>query len=367
MRVQIEFEQQPLLFEQPTDLIVARHGHELAGCFAQMESSLAKGYYLAGFLSYEAGYGFEEKLATQNQSACPLLQIGVYKEPKRNGNLRQYRRGFQNQSYYKVTNKKTNITQEKYFTNIRKIREYLEAGDTYEITYCLKFLFDFAGDPYTFYRQLYNTQPVPYPAYIEGDDYFMLSLSPELFMKKKGNFLTTKPMKGTWPRGKNLWEDLWAGRKLHFDGKNRAENLMITDLLRNDLGRIGHNVKVPKLFEVARYNTLYQMTSTVTANIPKELPLYQLFKALHPSGSVTGAPKIRSMEIIRELEPEPRHIYTGAIGYITPERDLMFNVPIRTILLDGTRGEMGVGGGIVWDSTPEGEWEECLWKANFLR
>ncbi|MFA6169278.1 MAG: aminodeoxychorismate synthase component I [Candidatus Margulisiibacteriota bacterium] len=364
MLVQIEFEQQPLLFEQPLDLIVARHGHELAACFTEMESALSKGCYLAGFLSYEAGYGFEAKLATENKSSFPLLQMGIYKEPK----LPHSNRAINCAVKSEVTNKKTNITQEKYFANIRKIREYLEAGDTYEITYCLKFLFDFAGDPYTFYRQLYATQPVPYPAYIEGDDYFMLSLSPELFLKKRGNFLTTKPMKGTWPRGRNLWEDLWAGRKLHFDGKNRAENLMITDLLRNDLGRIGSNVKVPKLFEVARYNTLYQMTSTVTANIPKELPLYQLFKALHPSGSVTGAPKIRSMEIIRELEPEPRHIYTGAIGYITPERDLMFNVPIRTLLIDKQgQGEMGVGGGIVWDSTPEGEWEECLWKAGFLR
>ncbi|MBU0629770.1 MAG: aminodeoxychorismate synthase component I [Candidatus Margulisbacteria bacterium] len=366
MLVQIEFEKQPLLFEQPIDLIVARQGYELPACFAQMESSLAGGCYLAGFLSYEAGYGFEEKLAAENKSSFPLLQMGVYKKPKNRNLSRSDRDGFQKQAKNKVMNKKTNITQEKYFANIRKIREYLEAGDTYEITYCLKFLFDFAGNPYDFYRQLYTTQPVPYPAYIEGDDYFMLSLSPELFMKKKGTFLTTKPMKGTWPRGRNLWEDLWAGRKLHFDSKNRAENLMITDLLRNDLGRIGSNVKVPKLFEVARYNTLYQMTSTVTANIQKDLPLYDLLKALHPSGSVTGAPKIRSMEIIRELEPEPRHIYTGAIGYITPERDLMFNVPIRTILLEGTHGEMGVGGGIVWDSTPVGEWEECLWKAGFL-
>ena len=154
--------------------------------------------------------------------------------------------------------------------------------------------------------------------------------------------------------------------KLHFDPKNRAENIMICDLLRNDVGRIGNNVRAPKLFEVAKYKTLCQMTSTVTGNIDKNISIHKLFKALHPSGSVTGAPKIRAMEIIKELENYERNIYTGAIGYITPDKDMFFNVPIRTLLVRNDLGKMGVGGGIVWDSTPQGEYDEMMLKAKFL-
>jgi para-aminobenzoate synthetase/4-amino-4-deoxychorismate lyase len=185
-----------------------------------------------------------------------------------------------------------------------------------------------------------------------------------MFMKKNNNRVVTKPMKGTWFRS-SCWE-FWNGWRLHFDPKNRAENIMICDLLRNDLGRIGSRVRAPKLFEVARYRTLYQMTSTVTARMDRDVSLHRLFTALHPSGSVTGAPKIRAMEIIRGLEGEERRIYTGAIGYITPDKDLFFNVPIRTLLIGAGSGEMGVGGGIVWDSTPAGELTECQLKAKFL-
>jgi para-aminobenzoate synthetase/4-amino-4-deoxychorismate lyase len=158
-----------------------------------------------------------------------------------------------------------------------------------------------------------------------------------------------------------------AGWRLHYDPKNRAENLMITDLLRNDLGRCGNNIHVPKLFEVAKYNLLYQMTSTVTARVQPDIPLYTLFQSLFPSGSVTGTPKIRAMQVIRRLEDEERKIYTGAIGYILPNKDMFFNIPIRTLLLQGRRGEMGIGGGIVWDSTAQGEWDEGMLKGRFLR
>jgi para-aminobenzoate synthetase/4-amino-4-deoxychorismate lyase len=173
-------------------------------------------------------------------------------------------------------------------------------------------------------------------------------------------------MKGTWPRGGNFFSDMFAGLRLHYDEKNRAENLMITDLLRNDLGRCGNKIHVPKLFEVARYNLLYQMTSTVTARVQSDIPLYTLFSSLFPSGSVTGTPKIRAMQIIRELETEERKIYTGAIGYILPNKNMFFNIPIRTLLLQEQKGEMGIGGGIVWDSTAQGEWDEGMLKGNFL-
>jgi para-aminobenzoate synthetase/4-amino-4-deoxychorismate lyase len=186
-------------------------------------------------------------------------------------------------------------------------------------------------------------------------------------MKKKNNMIITKPMKGTWPRGTTLCSDIKARFQLKYDEKNRAENVMIADLLRNDLGRIGKDVNVRRLCEVTSYKSLYQMTSTVTATVDHDASLYDLFCALFPSGSVTGAPKIRAMDILQNLEKEERRIYTGAIGYITPERNFIFSVPIRTLLIEGCSGEMGIGGGIIWDSTAEGEWEETWLKAKFLR
>ncbi len=187
-----------------------------------------------------------------------------------------------------------------------------------------------------------------------------------MFVRKTGEFVITKPMKGTWQRGSGFIADLANRIRFQYDTKNRAENVMIADLLRNDLGRVGAKIRAPKLFEVAKYRKLFQMTSTVTGRVDKGMPLYSFFASLFPSGSVTGAPKIRAMEIIRELELEERRIYTGAIGYITPAKDMFFNIPIRTILIKDREAEMGIGGGIVWDSTAQGEWQEGLLKAKFV-
>ena len=236
----------------------------------------------------------------------------------------------------------------------------------YQITYCLKAFFNFEGDPLGLYQTLLEEQPVPYAAYIEEKDRAILSLSPEMFLKKDGGFISTKPMKGTWPRGENETLDREAKTFLENDPKNRAENIMIVDLMRNDLGKLGQKVEAPRLFEVTPYKTLFQMTSTVTAEMNPRQEFLPLMRALFPSGSVTGAPKIRAMEILRELEGEDRRIYTGTIGFITPQRDMYFNIPIRTLLIEKGRGEMGIGGGIVWDSTPEGEWAEGLLKARFF-
>ncbi len=287
--------------------------------------------------------------------------MGVYDEP-----LRQAIKSSAPLAKTNLTNLRINISQTEYFNNIAKIRQYIEKGDVYQITYCIKLLFQFDGAPLALYNKLLREQPVPYPAYIETDDFKILSLSPEMFVKKLSACLVTKPMKGTWQRGQNLLSDLFCRLRFQYDEKNRAENVMIADLLRNDVGRLGLNIRAPKLFEVAKYKKLYQMTSTVTGIVDKDIGLYKLFASLYPSGSVTGAPKIRAMGIIRELEKEERKIYTGAIGYITPDKDLFFNIPIRTLLLRDSTGEMGIGGGIVWDSTPLGEWNEGLLKAKFL-
>ena len=362
MQVLIEFEKKPLLFKDPYRIISCKKLCEVLSCFNEMEKELGSGRYLAGFISYEAGYAFEQKLAADEGYDFPLVQMGVYDKPVRHARVCDQKPASAKEALRIIT---TNKSRQEYFKDIDAIRSFIERGDVYQITYCMKFLLDHGADKYALYRDLFDVQPVPYPAYIEADGFSMLSLSPELFMKKNGNHIVTKPMKGTWFR-EGFINNLLGGHFLKHDPKNRAENVMIADLLRNDLGRIGRNVKTPRLFEVAGYRTLFQMTSTVTASVDRDIVLYDLFKALHPSGSVTGAPKIRAMEIIRDLEREDRRIYTGAIGYITPDKDLMFNVPIRTLLFRGSSGEMGVGGGIVWDSTPQGEWDECMIKARFI-
>jgi para-aminobenzoate synthetase/4-amino-4-deoxychorismate lyase len=364
MQVLTQFERKPLLFADPEFIIACTDPAYFKSSFRDIELALNQGYYLAGFLSYEAGYYFEEKLYQDKQYDFPLIYLGAYK------NVRQakFAEPTPGNPGYRLENPRLNITQKQYSLNINAIRDYIAKGDVYQITYCLKLLFEFYGQPLSLYYQLLKKQPVPYPAYIQTDEFQILSLSPELFIKKNSTHLVTKPMKGTWPRGNSIFSDLIAPLRLKYDRKNRAENVMIADLLRNDLGRLGMNIKAPTLFEVARYKTLCQMTSTVTAKVKKDISIYELFAAIFPSGSVTGAPKIRAMEIINALEKDQRKIYTGAIGFITPNKDVFFNIPIRTLLIwpAGRHAEMGIGGGIVWDSTPTGEWHEGLLKAKFL-
>ncbi len=361
MKLLIQFEKKPLLFQNPEKIISCYDPALFSTCFCELEQVLEKGYYLAGFLSYEAGYCFEEKLKEERVSNFPLIYMGAYKTPGHE-KITQTKPALQDS----LKNLRLNISQSDYSKNIQTIRDYISKGDTYQITYCIKLLFDFLGDPFSLYNTLLKKQPVPYPAYIETDRFHILSLSPEMFVKKISTHAITKPMKGTWQRGKNIFSDLISRIHFQFDEKNRAENVMIADLLRNDLGRVGTRIRAPKLFEVRGYRTLYQMTSTVTGRINKNISIYELLAALFPSGSVTGAPKIRAMQIIRELEREERKIYTGAIGYITPGRDIFFNIPIRTLLICEGKGEMGIGGGIVWDSTPVGEWNEGQLKARFV-
>ena len=361
MKVLIQFEKKPFLFQNPEFIISCSDPSLFIACFADIENALKKGYYLAGFISYEAGYCFEERLLEKKTYSFPLIHMAAYKAPLRS-KLSIKPSAFWNS----LKNLRLNISQGDYFSDINTIRDYIAKGDVYQITYCIKLLFDFHGDSFSLYTRLLQEQPVPYPAYIETDRFNILSLSPEMFIKKTSTHVVTKPMKGTWPRGDNLISDFIAPLCLKYDKKNRAENVMIADLLRNDLGRVGINIKAPRLFEVAKYATLCQMTSTVTGEVNKNTPVYELFASLFPSGSVTGAPKIRAMDIIRELEQEERKIYTGAIGYVYPDRDMFFNIPIRTLLISNGSGEIGIGGGIVWDSTPEGEWDEGMLKAKFV-
>lgn len=361
MEISIQFDRIPILFRDPIKIISCNSHGSFIPVFEEIEAALDEGYYAAGFFSYEAGYSFEERLFEDKARGFPLIHIGIYRSPSEDDMGR-----FRGRSSSKLSNMRLNITKELYSSHIEAVRKHIEKGDVYQITYCIKLLFKYTGDPMGLYYSLLMGQPVPYPAYIDAGRFKILSLSPEKFLHKTGTRVVTKPMKGTWERGINFASDIIARARFKYDTKNRAENIMIADLLRNDLGRIGTRIKAPVLFEIAGYRTLYQMTSTVTGEVPKDISVYELFKALFPSGSVTGAPKLRAMQVIRSLEREERKIYTGAIGYITPDRDMFFNIPIRTILLEEGSGEMGIGGGIVWDSTPDGEWKEGLLKAKFV-
>ncbi|WP_035823522.1 aminodeoxychorismate synthase component I [Janthinobacterium sp. RA13] len=278
-----------------------------------------------------------------------------------------------------------NVDQAEFTRALHRIHDYIVAGDTYQVNYTYRLRFDAFGSPLALYARLRARQPVPYGALVMlPDGGALLSLSPELFVRHAQGELMARPMKGTAPAApaEQAAENARRASALAHDPKNRAENLMIVDLLRNDIGRIAvtGSVKVPALFEVTRYSSVLQMTSTVQARLRADASLADIFQALYPCGSITGAPKRRTMEIIAELEPAARGIYTGAIGWFDPPAagaahavgDFCLSVPIRTLALqpaspDGIRrGEMGVGAGIVLDSDPHEEFAECQLKARFL-
>lgn len=279
------------------------------------------------------------------------------------------------QETYTISQLRPNMVKEEFLAVLDQVRQYITAGDTYQVNYTMKLLFNFAGSPEKLYSVLRRNQSVAYSAYLRNGEERILSFSPELFFRKKGDEITVRPMKGTAAKGRNSLEEQCISSELHHDIKNRSENVMIVDLLRNDLARLMHGhgesrVFVDSLFDVESYESLLQMTSTIKAksrpSTMSDLKLTELFRALFPCGSITGAPKIRTMQIIDELEKERRGVYTGAIGYFSPDGSAVFNVPIRTIRLQGSSGEMGIGAGITYDSVAEEEWEESLLKGRFL-
>ncbi len=368
------------LFTDPVDRLRLKSRDGVLDFFEKAQHLLDEGYYLAGRIDYEAGYLLEPSLAhpADSEKNYSLADLGVFRAPllfdHRNPDRNDptwvdfSRKSMGHDATYCINELQANLTKDDYLAAIDAIKSYIAAGDTYQVNYTLKLLFDFSGSPAGLYRDLRRNQSVSYGAFIQSGSECILSLSPELFFRKKGDVCTVRPMKGTMKRGKTNAEDENNEHFLRTDSKNRSENVMIVDLLRNDLGRISRpgTVCVSSLFDVEKYETLHQMTSSITGKIPSPLALFDLFKALFPCGSVTGAPKIRTMEIIRELEHGNRGVYTGAIGYLAPSGDAEFNVPIRTVVLHGPRGEMGIGSGIVHDSDPEGEWQECNLKADFL-
>ncbi len=371
-----------VLFLHPSERLDFYDGDDPA-CFIKiLEKRLAQGNYLAGWISYEFGYLLEQQLTNLlplSSPESPLVSFAVFSEAivhDHEAGACDFPQSSQKlSSDFTVSNIQPSQDKTDYLNAVHRVKEYIVAGDTYQVNYTLKLLFDFAGSVESFYAHLRANQSVFYGALIRLGKEQLLSLSPELFFRVNADTVTVRPMKGTMQRGRDFEEDIAFGDKLRNDPKNRSENVMIVDLLRNDLGRLTHEcgddkVITKSLFDVERYESVLQMTSTVftktDTNVFSQVPMLAFLKALFPCGSITGAPKIRTMEIIRELEPMPRGVYTGAIGYFSPDGDAVFNVPIRTIRLQDGKGEMGIGSGIVQDSDPVQEWEECLLKAHFL-
>lgn len=373
------------LFLRPKRVISTSKIDEVNRCFNRLDEALKEGFYVAGFLSYEAGEAFEDRLKARRVFDFPLLWFGVYDEPL----IYNHRRGgFEGspqesralikkivsaKSYkqdYSLKNIRANISQNVYVKAIAKIKELIVRGLTYQVNYTFKLKFSFSGSSAALYLDLRDKQSVSYSAYIRTRRYSVLSFSPELFFRKGANKICTRPMKGTAARGRTLEEDLFISKQLKGCPKNKSENLMIVDLLRNDLGRVSTtgSVRVRRLFNVERYKTLFQMTSDIESRLKERYSSFDLFTQIFPSGSVTGAPKIKTMEIIRRLEKEPRNVYTGSIGFFSPQKCGTFNVAIRTLLIDTKKkaAEMGVGSGIVYDSDAAGEYAECRLKADFL-
>ena len=361
-----------LLYETPERIVVAREPGEVEAALAAIEAGLAKGLHAAGFFAYELGYCLEPKLRDllPKDRSQPLIWIGLFREPRRldDAAVRTWLddNGANERSI--LSDLKLSWSRGDYMNAFEKVQDYIAAGDVYQINLTLKYRFAFTGNPVALYAALRRKQRVAYGGLIGTPDFHVLSLSPELFFRREGKRMFARPMKGTAPRGKNSSEDARLKTWLTMDDKQRAENLMIVDLLRNDLGRIAKigTVEVTDLFTVETYRSVHQMTSGIVAELRGDIGFTDILKALFPCGSVTGAPKVRAMEIIRDLEGEPRGIYTGAIGRIAPNGDAQFNVAIRTIMLDAAGGEMGIGSGLVSDSKVGAEFDECLLKAQFL-
>lgn len=364
------------LFTKPVSEVFCDQGDQLPEAFSRLDQLKRQGFYLVGYLSYEASYFLADKqdfrFNKKGKSSSPLLHFYAFKNKTEINS--EEAKIFLNavdteQRPVAIKNLALNMTNEAYKDRIARIKSYIRNGDTYQVNFTLKYHFNYQGSPLALYRKLRDSQSVEFGAFLNFPEYGVLSLSPELFVRKQGTHLESKPMKGTFPRGATPAEDEQIIAHMKSDQKTRSENVMIVDLLRNDLSRVASvgSVAVQDLFEVQTYETLHQMISTVTGEVAPDVEIGQLFRELFPCGSITGAPKLRTMQIIEELETDTRGVYTGAIGYLTPENDFCFNVPIRTCLAhsDGM-AEMGIGGGILYESDPQAEFEECLLKARFL-
>lgn len=348
-------------YERPRAIFVARRHEEVPPLLAHLEDEVEKGgLHAVGFMAYEAGSAFDPAMPHASCGSFPLAWFGLFAPPVI-VSLTTSQPG-------PVLDWVSELDAAAHGRALERIHGYLARGETYQVNFTHRLRARFGTDPLEFFSRLVSRQPSPHAAFIDTADFALCSASPEMFFERDGEEIWSRPMKGTAPRGRWREEDEALARALAISEKERAENVMIVDMVRNDLGRVclPGSVHVPELFRAERYPTLWQLTSLVRGRTQDSTA--QVMAALFPAASITGAPKVRTMNIIHELEVSPRRIYTGCIGVISPGRRARFNVAIRTVLVEKSLGmsEYGVGGGIVWDSDPEAEFRETRIKARVL-
>ena len=365
-------------FTEPTAVLQAWRSEDVLATLQQAaQAAQQTGLWAVGFLGYEAAPAFDQRLRVQPGAAAiglPLLWFGLYPEAHELRGLPAAAAGRGHPLSGLAW--QPSVSRQRYVAAIDQVKAHIAQGDTYQVNYTLRLrsAYPAGSDPWALFCHMARAQrdaggPAPLAAWIDLGDSAVCSASPELFFRLEDGQLSARPMKGTARRGATPAEDAAQRRWLYNSEKNRAENVMIVDMLRNDMGKIARtgSVHVPSLFDLEAYPTVWQMTSTVTCRTPAGL--VEIMAALFPCASITGAPKRRTMEIITALEDSPRGLYTGCIGYLAPGgRRAQFNVAIRTAQVRRQAGvvEYGVGGGIVWDSTAEDEYQECLLKARVL-
>lgn len=351
-------------------LLASHRAHrldEVQAVLSLADEAARDGKWAAVAVAYEAAPVFEPAVRVVRRSVAdpPLAWVGIYEHG------RSDRSGRSSRSDRSIPEFAPSVGVNEFMARVRAAQEHIRAGDTYQVNLTFPMRASGAPDPDGWYEYLRDAQRAQYCAQLDLGSHLVLSFSPELFFERRGDRIRARPMKGTSRRGRWLQEDEHLARALATSEKERAENVMIVDLMRNDIGRVARagTVRTPELFRLEQYPTLWQMTSTVEGQLPPATTLVDLFRALFPCGSVTGAPKIRSMDIIAALEQQPRGLYTGTIGFVRPGGDCVFNVAIRTIVIDRETGAatMGVGAGITADSVPRQEYQECLLKAEFAK
>ncbi len=359
------------LLTKPLEIVCVYKREDLDYAFKVIHKLIDKGYFGYSLIRYEAGFLFEQKLSNFISVDCEKLIQFFFFDKREVKQIKSSKIIFNEFSpdKYSVLDFKLNRSDKQFFDDIKKIKHHIKEGDTYQVNYTVKGKFNFTGSYSAFFQKLLFNQSANYSSFINNDEEFILSLSPELFLHKRGRKIISHPMKGTIRRGHNHSLDRIGETELKSGEKNRAENVMIVDLIRNDFGRICSygSISVSELFHVEKYESLFQMVSKVEGKLRKKTRMLEILQNIFPCGSVTGAPKIRTMEIINEIEKEKRGIYTGSVGLLTPE-EIKMNVAIRTITINKNTGDgiMGLGSGIVWDSNPQSEYEEVLLKSKFL-
>lgn len=352
-------------FADAERIIQALDASEVADAFRALEAARSSGRFLAGFFAYELGRVLQGVPVTSTgRSRTPLLWFGVFAERE---TIPRAGLSAHGRAYAAALRHEWDAAA--YTARFVRAHEYIAAGDIYQVNLSFRSRFTFAGDPFDLYLTLRDRAEVKHGAYVDTGPMQILSLSPELFFDiSRDGIITARPMKGTARRGRDASTDAQAKAWLATSEKDLAENLMIVDLTRNDIGRVAKigSVTVRDLFAVETYPTLHTMVSTVTAQLRRDASLTEIVRAIFPCGSITGAPKIRAMEIICELESSPRGPYCGAIGCFAPDGSARFNVAIRTLAIEGHEGTLGIGGAVVQDSNADAEYAECLLKAQFF-